>query len=46
MDNEIKIKVLKEEIEILRSMIQPEDSGYLYTTISTLEFRLKELEKQ
>ena len=38
------IQVLKNEIEILRSRIQPHDTGHLYTTINVLEHRLKELE--
>ena len=40
----LHISVIKEEIEILRSRIQPHDTGHLYTTISTLEHRIKELE--
>ena len=38
------IQVLKSEIEILRSRIQPHDTGHLYTTINVLEHRLKEIE--
>ena len=40
----LHISVLKEEIEILRSRIQPHDTGHLHTTISVLEHRLSELE--
>ena len=37
------IQSLKEEIEYLKKQIQPHDSGNIYTTISTLEHRVKEL---
>ena len=43
-ENEIRITVLKEEVEVFRSRIEPHDTGHLYTTISTLEHRIKELE--
>jgi len=45
MNKEIRIKFLKEEIEIIKSKIQPEDCGHLYTTINTLKHTVKELEK-
>ena len=41
---EVIIAVLKDEIEICKSRIQPSGTGTLYTTISTLEHRIKELE--
>ena len=41
----IRIAVLKDEIDLLKSQIEPHDTGHLYTTISTLEHRIKELEK-
>ena len=44
-ENEIRITVLKEEVEVFRSRIEPHDTGHLYTTISTLEHRIIELEK-
>ena len=37
------ITSLKEEIELLRSRIEPHDTGHLYTTIGTLEHRVEEL---
>jgi len=37
------IQSLKEEIEYLKKQIQPHDSGHIYTTISVLEDRVKEL---
>lgn len=40
------IEVLKSEIEVLRSRIQPTACGHLYTTIHVLENRIQELEKQ
>ena len=40
----IKIAVLKDEIELFKSRIEPHDTGFLYTTIGTLEHRIKELE--
>ena len=40
----IKIAVLKDEIELFKSRIEPHDTGFLYTTIGTLEHRIEELE--
>ena len=39
------IHVLEEEIKVLRSRIEPHDTGHLYTTINTLEHRVSELRK-
>ena len=44
-ENNIRIAVLMDEIELLKSRIEPHDTGHLYTTISTLEHRIEELEK-
>jgi len=41
-----RIQVLTETIEVFRSRIQEHDTGYLYTTIDTLEEYIEELEKQ
>jgi|TARA_R110001606_G_scaffold346759_1_gene495746 hypothetical protein len=41
-----KIQVLEESIEVFRSRILPSATGYLYTTISTLEKYIEELEKE
>ena len=41
-----RIKILKEEIEVFRARIEEHDTGHLYTTISTLEHRIEELEKE
>jgi hypothetical protein len=46
MKTQTKIKVLKEEISILKSRIEPHDTGHLYTTIDTLKWRVKELKGQ
>ena len=43
--NEVITAVLKDEIEVFKSRIEPHDTGHLYTTIGTLEHRIKELEK-
>ena len=47
MDKAVRtyISVLKAEIEHLKSKLEPHDTGHLYTTISTLEHRIEELEK-
>lgn len=42
--NVIRISVLKDEIELFKSRIEPHDTGHLYTTIGTLEHRIEELE--
>ena len=39
-ENKIRIAVLRDEIEVLKSRIEPHDTGHLYTTISTLEHRI------
>ena len=44
--NEVIIAVLKDEIEVFKSRIEPHDTGHLYTTIGTLEHRIKELERE
>ncbi len=43
--NEVITAVLKDEIEVFKSRIEPHDTGHLYTTISTLENRIKEIKK-
>ena len=47
MDKAVKtyISVLKAEIEHLKTKIEPRDTGHIHTTISTLQHRVKELEK-
>ena len=41
-----RMVILMEEISILKSRIQPEDTGYLHTTISTLESRALEIKEK
>ena len=43
-ENHIRIAVLKDEIEVFESRIEPHDTGHLHTTIGTLNHRIKELE--
>ena len=42
--DEVRLAVLQDEIEILKSKLEPHDTGHLHTTISTLTHRIKELE--
>jgi len=42
--NEVITAVLKDEIELFKSRIEPHDTGHLYTTIGTLEHRIEELD--
>ena len=37
-------QILKSEVEVLKSRLKPQDTGNLYTDISVLEERIKELE--
>ena len=41
---DIILAVLKDEIEIFKSRIEPHDTGHLHTTIGTLKHRIEELE--
>jgi len=38
------IEVLQIEIEVLTSMLLPEDTGHIHTTINMLKERIKEIE--
>ena len=40
------IDVLKTEVELLASRLEPHDTGHLHTTIYTLKSRIEELEKE
>ena len=44
-EDKVRIAVLKDEIELLKSRIEPRETGTLHTTISVLKHRLTELEK-
>ena len=37
---------LKKEVEHLKTMIRPHDTGHIHTTINTLEERVQEINKQ
>ena len=41
-----KIVALKAEIQHLKSLLEPHDTGHIHTTISTLQHRVKELESK
>ena len=40
------VKALQEEVGVLKDRIQPHDTGHIHTTISTLEERVQEINKQ
>ena len=42
--DEIRLAVLKDEVAVFQSRIEPHDTGHLYTTIGTLLHRIDELE--
>ena len=44
-DGLITLKVLEQEIKVLKSKIMPEDSGHIFTTISVLKDRIEEIEQ-
>ena len=41
--DEIRIAVLKDEVEIHKSRLEPRDTGHLHTAISVIEHRIEEL---
>ena len=41
--DEIRIAVLEDEIELLKSRLEPHDTGHLHTAISVITHRLEEL---
>ena len=43
LDGYLHAAVLQREIEILRSRLEPHDTGHLHTTINVLEHRVAEL---
>jgi hypothetical protein len=43
-DTLVTLKVLQQEISVLKNKIMPEDSGHIYTAISVIKDRIKELE--
>ena len=42
--SDVRIAVLKDEIELYKSRIQPHDTGYLYDAIANLTRRIEEIE--
>ena len=40
------VDVLKTEVELLASRLEPHDTGHLHTTIFTLKHRIEELQKE
>ena len=40
------VRALSEEINVLQERIQPHDTGHIHTTISTLEERVQEINKE
>jgi len=40
------ISVLKDEVQHLKSKLEPHDTGHIHTTISTLKHRVIELESK
>ena len=42
--NEIRIAVLKDEIEIHKSRLEPHDTGHLHTAIGVIQRRIDELQ--
>ena len=38
--------VLQSEVEHYKTLLQPHDTGHIYTTISTLESRVEELKER
>ena len=39
----VRLEVLEEEIEYYKTLIQPEDTGHIHTTIGFLNRRIEEL---
>ena len=42
--NEIRIAVLEDEIEIHKSRLEPHDTGHLHTAISVIQHRIDEIQ--
>ena len=45
-DHLVTLRVLQQEISVLRTKIMPEDSGHIYTAISVIKDRIQELEQE
>ena len=46
MKKEIIIEVLKNEIEVIKTRLQPQDTGHLHDYISNMKRRVEELENE
>ena len=44
--DEIRTAVIEDEIDLLKSRLEPHDTGHLHTTISTLTHRITELQNE
>lgn len=44
-DGLITLRVLEQEVRVLKSKIMPEDSGHIFTAISVLKDRIEEIEQ-
>ena len=42
--DEIRLAVLKDEIEIHKSRLEPHDTGHLHTAISVIQHRIDEIQ--
>jgi len=45
-DHLVTLRVLQQEISVLKTKIMPEDSGHIYTAISVIKDRIQELEQE
>ena len=45
-DTLVTLRVLQQEISVLRTKIMPEDSGHIYTALSVIKDRVQELEQE
>ena len=41
-----RLHILLDEVNIIKSRIQPHDTGHIHTTINTLEQRVNEIQKE
>lgn len=40
------VAILKEEIRVAESKLQPHDTGHIHTAINYMKYRIEELEKE